>query len=103
MSVMSLASKYKEGDGLPQKYAKLLWQQAYAQGIIDRPFNDSRWSAMWKTVAACGFMDVQDDTYWYYRYEDKPGKCMEWRLRLEYSWYEQAQERERESYCNRWP
>jgi hypothetical protein len=88
LALMAIATKYKKGPELPQKFIKLLWGQAYAQGIVDRPFNDSRWSAIWRTVDGAGIIDVLDERYWYYRYEAKPGKAMEWLLKPEFSWYE---------------
>jgi hypothetical protein len=88
LAVMAIATRYKKGKELPSKFAQLLWQQAYADGIVDRPHNTSRWAAIWRTVDGAGLLDVEDSTYWYYRHEQRPGKAMAWGLKPEYSWYE---------------
>jgi hypothetical protein len=71
---------------MPQGFIKLVRQQAYGEGIVDRAFCGSRWSALWKTMADAVVIDVQDERYWYFRCAQQPGKCAEWRVQARYAW-----------------
>ena len=94
LAVLSVATKHKRGPELPQKFIKLLWQQMFKDELVGRQWNDSRWAVIWRTLADCGFIEVKDDTYWFYADGSAKGKAMEWSLRPEFSFYNLRQQRQ---------
>jgi hypothetical protein len=89
LAVADLCSKYvnSEDMDMPSRFISLVWAEAYAQGLVSRAFNNSRWSAVWKTLVDCGFLDVRDETYWYDPTGREKGQCMKWALRPECSFF----------------
>jgi hypothetical protein len=51
----------------------------------------SRWSAIWQTLADCGFLAVQDANYWFIEGKHE-GQAMKWRLDEAYSLQETQEE-----------
>jgi hypothetical protein len=68
---------------MPSARLKALWTRLYQQGVFGRAWDDSRWSALWKTLADCGFLLVEDTDYWYVG--GGRGRAMRWRLDPAYS------------------
>jgi hypothetical protein len=83
--VNAFLSNSKADHSLPQAAVKRLWGQAYADGLLARPFNDSRWSAIWKTLANAGVIDVVDERYWWSA-DKSDSQCMRWCLKQEYAY-----------------
>jgi hypothetical protein len=83
------------GDGsMPSARLKALWNRLYEQGAFGRAWDDSRWSAVWKTLADCGFLAVESTDYWHV--EGGKGRAMRWRLDPAYSLADPAPEGGRE-------
>jgi hypothetical protein len=72
-----------EDGSMPQARVKKVWCRLYEEGVFARAFDDSRWSAIWRTLADCGFLDVVDTDYWHA--EGGRGQAMKWALRPAYS------------------
>jgi hypothetical protein len=72
-----------EDGSMPQARVKAIWCRLYEQGTFSRAWDDSRWSAIWRTLADCGFLDVVDTDYWHA--EGGKGQAMKWALGLAYS------------------
>jgi hypothetical protein len=67
----------------PSKLVRLIWKQAFADGLIDRGWDDSLWSAIWKTLADCQFLHVESTDYWFHSDGLVKGQCMKWALKDE--------------------
>jgi hypothetical protein len=66
MAVISaFATSPKADASLPQLACKRLWMEAYSAGLVSRAWNDSRWAAIWRTLADCQMIDVVDERYWW--------------------------------------
>jgi hypothetical protein len=92
LAVAALCSVHKKDEGLPQKFVKRVWQTAKERGLVSRPFNDSRWATLWRTLADCGLLDVADETYWFDPSGQEKGRCMAWSLQSAYNLAEETEE-----------
>jgi hypothetical protein len=54
-----------EDGSMPQARVKKVWCRLYEGGVFARAFDDSRWGALWRTLADCGFLAVVDTDYWH--------------------------------------
>jgi hypothetical protein len=85
LAVLSLVKRYvKNGKQTPQKFVKAVWQTAYKDEYVERAFCDSRWSAIWQTLADCQFIDVESDQYWFDPNGEERGQCMRWELKEQF-------------------
>jgi hypothetical protein len=85
LAVLSLVKRYvKKGKRTPQKFVKAVWQTAYDLGYADRAFCDSRWAAIWQTLADCQFIDVESNQYWFDPKGEEKGQCMRWELKEQF-------------------
>jgi hypothetical protein len=92
--VAAACSLFLKSDGsLPSKFAKLVWERAYQQGHFTRAFNDSRWSAIWKTISDCGVSKVLSSDYWHDPDSKDNSQCMRWSINNEYQVFTGGEER----------
>jgi hypothetical protein len=87
LALISIVRQYVHHAGeTPSAFVKFLWQTAYQDGHVDRQFNDSRYSVLWQTAADCGFLQVEDDHYWYYPDGSRKGQCMKWEIQEQFAY-----------------
>ena len=80
--ILSLVAREPNEDGqLPHNLAEALWKKVFGG---DRGWDNSRWKAIRDTLADCGFLDLVDESYYYYPDGDKEGRAMRWSLKPEY-------------------
>jgi hypothetical protein len=85
-----VACKPNQDDQLPAQLVKSLWPMVADECGVDRAFDCNRWAAIWRTLADTGFIEVSDETYWFYPDSEKTGKAMQWHLREEHVYTFQA-------------
>lgn len=73
-----IRKKMNANGGLPEARVIGLWQWLKDMGVIDRPFDGSRFKMIRDNMTRYGWIDWQDHTYWFD--EDKPGsgRCCKW-------------------------
>jgi hypothetical protein len=76
--VLALLRPNEDGS-MPSARVKKVWCRLYQTGEVARAWDDSRWSAIWRTLADCGFLLVEDTNYWFIAGKHE-GRAMRWRL-----------------------
>lgn len=74
------------------------WNRLYQLGHFKRAHCTKRWSAIWKTLADCGLINVVDSNYWFYADKERQGKAMQWALKEQFAYHSSNTESEREIY-----
>ena len=83
--VLSICARYPNKDGsMPHKRVQSIWNALRAAGIFQRGFDNSRWAAIRNTLADLGYLELQDETYYWFQDGEKKGQAMKWRLKAEY-------------------
>jgi hypothetical protein len=83
--LLSICAKYPNKDGsTPHNRVQSIWNALHAEGIFQRGFDNSRWAAIRNTLADLGYLELQDETYFWFQDGDKKGQAMKWCLKAEF-------------------